>query len=60
MNPFVLGASPLGDIIQAAREEIGVFMGIGIYDNFGSGSGHVRVGSPRPTRSSCVSGRSRA
>lgn len=39
VNPFVPGASPLGDLIQAAREEIGVFMQIGIYDNFGTGSG---------------------
>lgn len=36
VNPYVPGASPLGDLIQAGRDDIGVFMSIGIYDNFGS------------------------
>ncbi len=37
VNPYVPGDNPLGDLIEAGREEIGVFMQIGVYDNFGSG-----------------------
>lgn len=43
--PFTGGDAPgsannlLGGLIDTSRDELGVYMGIGIYDNFGSGSG---------------------
>lgn len=32
-------SNPLGDLINASRDELGVFMDISVYDNFGSGEG---------------------
>lgn len=39
VNPYVPGASPLGDIIQDSRDAFGVYMQITAYDSFGNETG---------------------